>query len=1333
MDLKQQRREIESMCEDALIVDAYHVRERLRKLWPPKNPERVKEILQELRRRLENSENKVSERLSDGLIPKFPESLPISSRAEEVIQLIKDHPVVVLAGETGSGKTTQIPKMCLAAGLGRRGLIGCTQPRRIAALSVAQRIAEELETNYGGAVGCKIRFADKTSPKTRIKLMTDGILLNELQNDPLLLQYDCLIIDEAHERSLNIDFILGALRQLREKRPELKIIITSATIDTESFSNAFGKAPVVSVSGRTYPVDIRYRPLEEDADEDGEISYIASSAKIAEEIIHKEPTGDILIFMPTEKDIRDTLRIVEKRIPERRAQVLPLFGRMASGEQQAIFSPSNRTKIIIATNIAETSITIPGIRYVIDSGLARISRFSPHTSTKRLPVEPIAQSSAKQRAGRSGRVQNGVCYRLYDERDFESRPEFSTPEILRANLADVILRMTAFRLGSMDTFPFIEAPDPKSVRGGYRILEELGAIRKSGESRQWNLTELGKRLARIPVDPSVGRMILAAESFNCVAEILIIASALSIQDPREMPADKRETAKQAQAVFADKDSDFLAFLNIWYALLGTEGKRPSNRILKQFCNKHFLAFMRMREWMEIHQQLFSLAKDYFGKINPLAEKEDWNQEGIHKSILTGCIGNIGQKDEGNNYRATHGRKIALFPGSSLYDKKFATRERKGSNKDANKTTRHGATPEWIVCSEWLETSRLFARTCAKIRPEWIGEIAPHLIKKTYSEPTYHKKSGRVVTREKHLLYGLTFDARQVAYHPIDPAAATDIFIREGIIANELPMRLKEIESIHKVVAEAEESLARMRQSATYSIEERLFEILSAELPQVSDVHSLKKWLNTRRENGQPALRVQCSDLLGSNETRDSEQFPARVQFADKLVDVSYAYKPGEDSDGATLKIGLDEFHKLNEGILDWVIPGYVEERIEHLIRALPKEIRRQLFPIAENTRAIAQKVKPSPQPLTDILTKILWDDFKIRVGKRDWNLDRIPEHLKPRIEVTDKQGKHAVAAGRDWETVQASYKSALEKQTREGKGVDKFKAWQKVANEWERGPSQSWPKIDKALPPSIHVCTVGGVPVIAFPALKVEENGVAVRLLKSEVEARHATRIGLGKLVEYTVSKEFGWLQKDLRNLKKIGPSLATFSSADALQADAFANIRKHLLFDSAVQEVSERHFLERCRYAEKEVKGIAYRCVDILKPILELRQSIQTTPAHYAEFHKDMLRIVPKDFLKRTPFSRLIHIERYLKGYIQRNERAKTNPPKDAEKYRRVEPFHTQLVKWIQVSIKKPQIREPVQTLFWMLEEYRVSLFCQELGTAEKISEKRIQQQINQILDLSK
>ena len=1329
MDLQEQHQHLQALTESALIVDAHQAQRRLNNLWPPKNPEHVSRAFEDLRQRLEQSAATSLRRGECIAPPSFPEALPITARKDEIIDAIINNQVVVLAGETGSGKTTQIPKMCIAAGRGRRGQIGCTQPRRIAALSVAQRIAEELKTPLGRGVGSKIRFNEKTSEDTQIKLMTDGILLNELQQDPLLLKYDTIIIDEAHERSLNIDFILGALRQLIKKRRELKLIITSATIDTKTFSEAFDKAPVISVSGRTYPVEVRYRPLEEDADEDGEISYISSAKIIAEEILNTQPAGDILIFMPTEKDIRDSIRQLERHIPQRRAQILPLFGRMNAGEQQAIFATSNRTKIIVATNIAETSITIPGIRYVIDSGLARTSRFSAHTATRRLPIEPISQSSAKQRAGRSGRVQNGVCYRLYDEREFESRPEFSTPEILRADLADVILRMAAFRLGSMDTFPFIQPPDAKAVRGGYRVLEELGAIERKDKNTEWRLTQTGRQLARLPVDPSVGRMILAGQEHGCLPEVLVIAAGLSIQDPRDVPADKREAARQAQREFTDKESDFLAYLKMWHALLGPESKRPSNKVLKQFCTKHFLSFQRMREWMEVHQQLAHISKDFFETAPPLGDIEALDPEGIHKSILTGCIGNIAQKEDGNQYRATHGRKVSLFPASSLYDKKIASRDRKGSNQKVTQTTRHGSSPEWVMCAEWMETSRLFARTCAKINPDWVSTLAPHLIRKTYSDPQYHQKSGRVISREKHLLYGLVVNAKQVAYHPIDSEAATDIFIREGILADQLPMQIREIEKNKQIVAEAEEALARKRQSSSFDFEERLYRFYSERLPQVSDVHTLKKWIRTAVERTGNPIALTTDYLLGTEAAEsETEHFPKKVSLSETTLDVSYAYKPGEEEDGATLKVGLNDFHKLNQGILDWIIPGYIEERIEHLIRALPKDIRRQLQPIAENTRAIAQRVKPAPQTLVEILTKILWEDFRIRVGPTDWNLDRVPDHLKPRIEITDTKGKTAVASGRDWESVQKSYQSAIEQQTRSGKGVDKFKAWKRAEQEWATPPLQDWPSPKEVIPPSIDVCVVGGVPVIAFPALLSEDNGVALRLLKTQAEAQRANQIGMGKLTEFAISKELGWLQKDLKDLKKIGPAITSLAASETVIADAFANIRRHLIFDSPIRELSKTHLDERSRYAAQEIKGIAYKALDYLKPIVELRHRIATTPANYDDFHKDMLRTAPKDFLKRTPFARLQHLERYLKGYLLRNDRAKNNRAKDLEKYARVAPLHSELVKLIQKSAKQTQIRAEVQTLFWMLEEFRISLFCQELGTAEKISEKRIQQHIDRV-----
>ena len=1325
-------RVLRERLEQVRIVDAHHVASRLERLLPPKNPERVEALLTELERRMERSVEAVQHVSSVLPEPQFAEALPITARKDEIIGLIEEHPVVVLAGETGSGKTTQIPKMCLAAGLGRRGLIGCTQPRRLAALSVSQRIAEELNTPFGQGVGCKIRFTEKTSKDTRIKLMTDGILLNELQNDPLLLGYDCIIVDEAHERSLNIDFILGSLRMILKKRSDLKVIITSATIDTERFSEAFEGAPIVWVSGRTYPVDIQYRPLEEDANDDGEISYLRSAVRTVEDILSDRRSGDVLVFLPTERDIRDACDLLGRAVSQNRARILPLYGRLAAGDQQEIFKSAPVTKVIVATNIAETSITLPGIRYVVDAGLARVSRFSAHTSTRRLPVEPISQSSAKQRAGRAGRVQEGICIRLYEERDFLSRPEFSTPEILRANLADVILRMKAFRLGEIETFPFIEPPDPRAIRGGYRVLEELGALqREQGEEgTHWTLTPVGKRLARLPADPSVGRMILEGVDLRCAGEVLVIASALSVQDPREVPESQIQQANQAHARFRHLNSDFMVFLKIWDGLHGGQLNRASNKELRQYCKVNFLSFQRMREWREVYDQLRSLTEDFEPKLSLKTDPEKHPEDLIHQAILSGCIANVAQKEDGNLYRATHGRKVTIFPGSTAFDRQFAKAERKGK-KGGNTPPgpRHGSTPAWIVCAEWMETSRLFARTVAKIEPEWVERYAGDLLKRTYSEPEYDAKAGRVLIKERGLLYGLTVRMRKVGFHKIDGEAATDIFIREGIVAFNLPQRIRIIDINQQLREEVEEWMVRTRSGSGYSLDDRMYAFYQRRLPLVSDVHALREWVRTEEEAGGKPLEMAREDLV--EDTADGrEAFPDRVDLGGQQLDVQYAYKPGEADDGATLKVRLEQFRELEDGVLDWVIPGFVEQRIEMLIRALPKQIRRQLFPIAEKTREIAQQVKPGPRLLTEILSDVLWHSYQIRVGRADWEQADIPDYLLPRIEVVDDKGKSTIASGRTWDALQRDYQAAVKKQTASGKGVDRFREWKKCVAQWEQGcvdPSEL-----KNVPREIHVCTVKDVPVMAYPALVLEQERTALRLLKSQEEARRATRLGMAHLVERAQSKEWTWLEKDLKALKEIGPVVASLMPFDQLRDDARAHLRSYLFFSLPIQSIDTVHIAERESFAKKEIRGIVYRLLDCLRPIFELRQTILTTKPAYPEFHSDLARIVPKDFLKRTGFVRLQHLPRYLNGFIKRNDRARTNPRRDAEKAAQIKQYQEKLIFWLGKIQKYPAIQPKVTELFWMLEEYRISVFAQELGTDGKISKGRLDNQLEGIKTLT-
>jgi len=904
----------------------------------------------------------------------FPPDLPISARAEEIVGLIQTQQVVILAGETGSGKTTQIPKMCLAAGGGARGRIACTQPRRVAALSVSRRVAEELGVEWGGAVGCKIRFDDRTSRDTVIKFLTDGMLLAEVQGDPMLRDYDTIILDEAHERSLNIDFLLGHLRTLRFKRPELKIIITSATIDTAAFSEAFDGAPVVEVSGRTYPVEVVYSPLDalgsdyvDDPDEPDRaaersarveaLHYVDGAAGAIERLLRETPSGDVLVFLPSERDIREVRDLVETRdfADGARFDVVPLFGRLSNADQQRVFAASGRRKVILATNIAETSLTIPGIRFVVDTGLARISRYSPQARTRRLPIEPVSQSSADQRKGRAGRVAAGLCIRLYSEKDYLERPRFTQPEIQRANLADVILRLKAYGLGDIERFPFINPPAAKAIRAGYALLEEVGALAAedapggvAGGVRE--LTPVGRELARMPVDPTVGRMILQARTERCLREVVVIAAGLSIQDPRERPLDKQTQADAAHQRFRHPDSDFLTLLAIWDAF-HDEFERLSQARLRRFCHDHFLSYVRLREWRDIHAQLMDVLeqrKDFrltsvFDAAPGEAEKpaEEALRFGtpafraIHRSILSGLLGNLATYDEENRlFKAAHDRRVTLFPGSVL----FRREEPKRRPVDAEGRTapkRAPKVPRWIMASEIVETSRLFARTCARVDPGWVLDLGSHLLRSSHSEPLWNAEAGRVMVKRRTRLYGLELEARAVSFGPVDPVAATQIFIREGLIGDTITWPFDFLASNRKVRAEVESLLTRTRNSGFLNLDEALYRFYAARLlPEddaepaedlrggVSSVAELIDLVRGRRGADPRFLLVAADDLRDPDvATEDEASFPASLPLENRVLPLQYAYRPGQDDDGVQVEVNVRDVGALTDASLDWASPA----------------------------------------------------------------------------------------------------------------------------------------------------------------------------------------------------------------------------------------------------------------------------------------------------------------------------------------------------------------------------------------------------------------------------
>ena len=995
---------------------------------------------------------------------RYPADLPVSARRADLLAALRGNQVVIVAGETGSGKTTQLPKMCLevAQETARSGsparAIGCTQPRRVAALSVSRRVAEELGVTWGREVGCKIRFGDSTGRDTRIKFMTDGILLAEVQSDPLLRAYGTLIIDEAHERSLNIDFLLGYLQELLRKRPhDLKVVITSATIDTEMFSQAFGGAPVVEVSGRLYPVEVRYQPLGSSFEEEmEELTYVEAAARAVEDVLIESEGGDVLVFMPTERDIRETREALETKLGKG-IEVLGLFGRMPAGEQTRIFSPGGPRRVIVATNIAETSITIPRVRYVIDTGLARLSRYNPRTRTKRLPVEPISQSSANQRAGRAGRLQDGICIRLYDQEDFEKRPRFTQPEIQRANLAEVILRMKAFRLGEIETFPFLNPPLPPAIRAGYGLLHELGALDDAHD-----LTPPGRELARLPLDPTLGRMLLQARQERALPEVLVIAAGLSVPDPRERPEEAKEAAAAAHRVFAVPDSDFLSLLRIWRAM----PESPSGNALRRFAKTNYLSQSRLREWRDVHRQLADAMADE--RTDPgIAPHPPGSDEAIHRSILAGLLGQIAQRKERNVYQASGNRQVTIFPGSGMYQRQ----EKKRKSDAPGAATEKTGQPPWIVAGEIVQTSQLFARTVARISPEWVAELGAHLCKFSYADPHWNEKSERVLAWERVLIYGLEVVKRRVDYGKVDAAKATELFIRGALVAGEARIEHRFLKHNRELRERIEAALTRVRDRRVDDLDEAFYRFYAARIEGVSSVHDLNKVVRARIGREPDFLCADEATLLPAHEdgfSFDRALFPEQVAVGNTALPLSYAYAPGEERDGVTVRVPLPVAAGLTTGQLQWMVPGLREEQVGTLLRALPKSVRKSLMPLEPKVRETAAEFAPGRGDFLAALAGFLTRRYGVEVRAVDWPPGSLPAHLQPRVEVVDRDNR-AVATGRDLGAIQA----ALEK------ADVRSDAWDRAAQRWERPAVKTWSFGD--LPESVLVEEVGGAPLLAFP------------------------------------------------------------------------------------------------------------------------------------------------------------------------------------------------------------------------------------------------------------
>lgn len=1227
----------------------------------------------------------------------FP-PLPVSERQEEIAEAISNNQVVIIAGETGSGKTTQIPKICLQLGRGIKGVIGHTQPRRLAARTVANRIAEELKTPLGHQVGFKIRFSDQVSDSTYIKLMTDGILLAEIQQDKFLNQYDTIIIDEAHERSLNIDFILGYLKQLLPKRPELKLIITSATIDPQRFSKHFNDAPIIEVSGRTYPVEIRYRE-----NESGDYDQTQGIIEAVNEL-QSEPKGDILVFLSGEREIRDTADALNKQ-QYRHTEVLPLYARLSNSEQNKVFSAHTGRRIVLATNVAETSLTVPGIKYVIDPGTARISRYSVRSKVQRLPIEAISQASANQRAGRCGRVSDGICIRLYSEDDYLSRDLFTDPEILRTNLASVILQMMSLGLGKVDVFPFVQPPDSRSINDGFKLLEELGAI--DNKLGRQGLTHQGRQLARLPIDPRYARMVVEAAKQNCLSEVLIIAAGLSIQDPKERPQDKKQQADQMHEDFTNKESDFLGYFQLWQNFKQQQQALTSSQ-LRNWCKKHFINFMRMREWQDIVSQLKkSVAELGFGISSQQAE-----YQAIHQAIASGLLSHLGTKDVNREYLGARNSRFKIFPGSGLSKSQ----------------------PKWTMVAELVETAHLFGRVAAKIEPEWIEPLAKHLIKTEYSEPHWSKKQGVVQAFEKVSLYGLVLvNQRRRNYSQIDPTVSRDIFIREALVNMDTKLNFPFLAFNQKLVENVEELEDKSRRRDLLVDEDTLVDFYAEKLPEhICSEVNFKKWWKKQASDNPTLLNFDPDTLLKKGTQHiDALSFPETFRQNNLTLGLEYHFDPKDIDDGVSLMVPLALLNQVTTDGLDWLIPGLRHELIVALIKALPKSLRRNFVPAPNYADAcladMPQQDKQGNQ--IEFLTALSLK-LKRMTGKElqesDWQRDKLPPHLTFNIKVIDQNTK-VIAQGRDLLKLQQSLQGKVKQNL------------QAVATpELEKEGLITW-EIDRL--PTEFVNKTGGYEIKAYPALVNEGKTVAVKLFDQPHLAQTSHKLGLRKLVILGIPSPVKYLQDKLPNKAKLGLYFNPFGQIGALIDDCIDagvdELIQQYCQDNSCDIRDKKHFEACCNFVRQQINesvlAIAKQVEVGLTIAHEIKKNMKgNVPLNliYAHGHiKSQLdSLVYKGFVADIGAHKLSDWQRYIQAIAKRLEKVAIDPTKDKLHQLNLEKAqHAYQGKCNKIAENQP-IPEKLQEVRWLLHELHVSFFAQQLGTSAPISVKRILNHLDSI-----
>ena len=1220
----------------------------------------------------------------ESLFPlEYPADLPVVLRRDELAQAIREHQVVIVCGETGSGKTTQLPKICLSIGRGVQGVIAHTQPRRVAARSVSNRIAHELKTELGGAVGFKIRFNDKVSADTCIKLMTDGILLAEIQGDPQLKKYDTIIIDEAHERSLNIDFLLGYFKQLLPRRPELKLIITSATLDAERFAKHFSGAPIMQVSGRSYPVEVRYRPPQQNAE--GEPENVPQAVCSAlDELSIGGLRGDVLVFLPGEREIRDTAEALRKHHPKG-VEILPLFSRLSAAEQDRVFKPaSGMRRVVLATNVAETSLTVPNIGYVIDSGLARVNRYSIRQKVEQLHVEKISRAAASQRAGRCGRVMSGVCVRLYDEEGFQARPEYTDAEIFRVSLATVILRMSALNLGEVEQFPFIEPPGSRSITDGYQLLAELGAI---DDSRQ--LTPLGRELARLPLDPKIARLLLAGRQYQCLTEILIIASALSLQDPRDRPAERREAADAAHQRFNDERSDFLAYLKLWAWFQQAVKHKKSNRLWANECRESFLSPLRLREWHELHQQLHAQVAEMGMRLN----EQPASYEQVHKALLTGLLGNIGMKSvEGTHYLGAREIKFFIAANSVL----------------AKKGTK------WVMAAELTETTRLYARCMARIEPEWLEEIGAHLIKRHYYDPHWEKKAAQVAAWERSTLYGLIINPKKrVHYGPMNVAESREIFIRQALVAGEFNTLAPFFAHNQKLIHDIEVLEHKARRPDVLVDEELIFAFYDSRIPpHIHNGAAFEAWRKEAERNQPKLLYLQRDDLMRHEAAGiTTDQFPQQLVMNNISYALGYHFAPGKSDDGVTLTVPLALINQVSAPRCEYLAPGLLAEKVTQLVKTLPQKLRRHLVPVPEFAAAFCRDVQPSDTPLLQALARYIRAQKQFEVPLDAFRIEQLPAHLLMNFYVVDEHGRQ-LGVSRNFTQLRIELAPKMEPLPAKIEGA--AQALERYTD-WSFDEFKDTSELRRA-----------GQMVTLFNALVDEGDAVTLRAFDTREEAQAAHRKGLVRLFTLALKEQVRFLEKNLPGIQTMAMQFLPFVNQQDLQRQILAvTFERCCLMEPWPN--NEKEFAARCKEAKNRLTLVAQEIARLVGVVLAeyhtLQKALPGFKAH-AQAVQDIRSqcewLLGNSWVARTPYERLQHMPRYLKAINVRLEKLRINPARDTQQLAQM--LSMQQAWQRKLSAQQGECDPQLEDFGWLLQELRVSLFAQELKTPVIVSVKRLQ-----------